>query len=100
QHNTLSVCMCYTCLSPRSDVTTRLEDVPGPKIVAVLSPMSGEGKSTTSANLAKGLAMDGRRVLLLDADLRPRSMNANFGSKELPDLGSVLKGEAKLQDAI
>jgi capsular exopolysaccharide synthesis family protein len=62
--------------------------------------MSGEGKSTTSANLAKVLAMDGRRVLLFDADMRRPSMNANFGSKELPDLGSVLKGEATLAQAI
>jgi len=84
----------------RSEVTTRLEDVPGPKILAVLSPMSGEGKSTTSANLAKVLAMDGRRVLLFDADMRRPSMNDHFGSKELPDLGSVLRGEATLAQAI
>lgn len=84
----------------RSEVTTRLEDVPGPKILAVLSPMSSEGKSTTTANLAKVLAMDGRKVLIFDADMRRPTMNANFGSKELPDLGAVLKGEARLSDAI
>jgi succinoglycan biosynthesis transport protein ExoP len=84
----------------RSEVTTRLEDIQGPKVLAVLSPMSGEGKSTTTVNLSKVLAMDGRRVLIFDADMRRPTMNSNFGSKEMPDLGSVLKGEAKLEDAI
>ena len=95
-----SIAEFETFRAMRSEVTTRLEDIPGPKILAVLSPMSGEGKSTTTANLAKVLAMDGRRVLIFDADMRRPSMNSNFGSKELPDLGAVLKGEAQLQDAI
>ena len=84
----------------RSELITRLEDVQGPKIVAVLSPMSGEGKSTVTANLAKVLAMDGRKVLIFDADMRRPTMNPNFGSKDTPDLGSVLKGEAQLREAI
>lgn len=84
----------------RSEVTTRLEDIKGPKMIAVVSPMSGEGKSTTTANLAKVLAMDGRRVLIFDADMRRPTMNSNFGSKELPDLGAVIKGEAILSQAI
>jgi succinoglycan biosynthesis transport protein ExoP len=95
-----SVAEFETFRALRSEVTTRLEDIPGPKVVAVLSPMSGEGKSTTTANLSKVLAMDGRKVLIFDADMRRPTMNSNFGSKELPDLGSVIKGEAKLQDAI
>jgi capsular exopolysaccharide synthesis family protein len=84
----------------RSEVTTRLENLQGSKVVAVLSPMSGEGKSTTTANLAKVLAMDGRKVLIFDADMRRPTMNPNFGSKEIPDLGSVLRGEADLRQAI
>ena len=95
-----SIAEFETFRAMRSEVTTRLEDIKGPKVLAVLSPMSGEGKSTTTVNLAKVLAMDGRRVLIFDADMRRPTMNANFGSKELPDLGSVLRGEAKLEDAI
>jgi len=76
----------------RSELTTRLEDVAGPKVVAVLSPMSGEGKSTVSTNLAKVLAMDGRKVLIFDADMRRPTMNPQLGSKEMPDLGAVLAG--------
>jgi capsular exopolysaccharide synthesis family protein len=86
--------------SLRAQLTTRLEDVPGTKTVAVLSPMSTEGKSTVTANLAKVLAMDGRRVLIFDADMRRPTMCPQFGSKELPDLQKVLLGEANLSDAI
>jgi capsular exopolysaccharide synthesis family protein len=84
----------------RAEVTTRLEDVKGPKVLAILSPMSSEGKSTVTVNLAKVLAMDGRRVLIFDADMRRPTMNPHFGSKEMPDLGKVLHGEAALKDAI
>jgi succinoglycan biosynthesis transport protein ExoP len=95
-----SIAEFETFRAMRSEVTTRLEELPGTKIVAVLSPMSGEGKSTTTVNLAKVLAMDGRRVLIFDADMRRPSMNVNFGTNDMPDLGSVLKGEAALNQAI
>ena len=38
------------------------------KIVSVFSRKGGVGKTTTAANLATALAMDGGRVLALDAD--------------------------------
>jgi receptor protein-tyrosine kinase len=95
-----SVAEFETFRAMRSEVTTRLEDVKGSKVIAVLSPMSGEGKSTTTVNLAKVLAMDGRRVLIFDADMRRPSMNFTFGSSDTPDLGSVLRGDAKLESAI
>jgi capsular exopolysaccharide synthesis family protein len=84
----------------RAEVTTRLENILGPKMLAILSPMNSEGKSTVTANLAKLLAMDGRRVLIFDADMRRPTMNPHFGSKEMPDLGKVLLGQAGLRDAI
>jgi capsular exopolysaccharide synthesis family protein len=95
-----SVAEFETFRAMRAAVTTRLEDIPGPKILGVLSPMSSEGKSTITANLAKVLAMDGRRVLIFDADMRRPTMNSNFGSTEMPDLGKVLEGEATLEQAI
>jgi capsular exopolysaccharide synthesis family protein len=95
-----SVAEFETFRALRSEVTTRLEGVQGAKAVAVLSPMSGEGKSTVTANLAKVLAMDGRKVLIFDADMRRPTMNPNFGSTEAPDLGAVLRGEAELRQAI
>jgi capsular exopolysaccharide synthesis family protein len=95
-----SVAEFETFRALRAEVTTRLENVAGPKVLAVLSPMSSEGKSTVTVNLAKVLAMDGRRVLLFDADMRRPTMNPHFGSRELPDLGQVLQGGAELRQAI
>ncbi len=47
-------------------------------VVAVTSPGAGEGKTATSANLAVVLAQLGKRVLLLDADLRKPRLHRIF----------------------
>ncbi len=44
------------------------------RVVAVTSTCSGEGKTTTAANLAMALAEDGSRVVLVDGDLRNQSV--------------------------
>ncbi len=40
------------------------------KTILITSPTSGDGKTTVASNLAIGLAQVGKRVLLLDCDLR------------------------------
>ena len=57
------------------DGTDRLRLQP-PQVVLITSARAGEGKSTTSANLAVTLAETGKRVLLLDADFRNPSLHA------------------------
>jgi capsular exopolysaccharide synthesis family protein len=53
--------------------------VPGPgAVIVVTSVHPGEGKSFTSANLASAWARAGRRVLLVDGDLRKPNMSAYF----------------------
>ncbi|HVR87012.1 MAG TPA: exopolysaccharide transport family protein, partial [Planctomycetota bacterium] len=63
----------------RAELITRLEKVQGAKVVCVLSALQSEGKSTVTANLAKVLAMEGRRVLIFDADLRRPSQRKLIG---------------------
>lgn len=48
------------------------------KLVLVTSALAGEGKSTIAANLASFLAMTGKRVLLVDADLRHPVLDQHF----------------------
>lgn len=49
------------------------------KLLLVTSAQPGEGKTTTSANLAAAFARQGRRVLLVDADLRRPRVHTLFG---------------------
>jgi len=48
------------------------------KMVMVTSALAGEGKSTVAANIASFLAMSGKRVLLVDADLRHPVLDQHF----------------------
>jgi capsular exopolysaccharide synthesis family protein len=67
--------------------------------VLVTSTGSGEGKSTTVANLAVALAQSERSVLLVDADLRRPRLNVLFRQPSVPGLSSYLAGDA-LQAAV
>lgn len=62
------------------------------KLVAVASALSGEGRSTVAANLAVFLAMSGKRVLLVDADLRRPSLYVHFKLDKRVGLSSMLQG--------
>lgn len=50
------------------------------KVIAISSPIAGDGKTTTSINLARALSQSsGARVLLIDADLRRGSLGEHLG---------------------
>ena len=71
------------------------------KVIAVTSAISGEGKSTISANLAIACAMSGKKVLLIDADMRRASQQVIFGyDQHLPGLSDVLIGKCKWWDVV
>src|SRR5258708_34545904 len=61
--------------------------------IGVTSAAAGEGKSTTVANLAIALAEGGRRVIVIDADLRRPSMHTLFGVDLREGLSNMLLGE-------
>jgi non-specific protein-tyrosine kinase len=61
--------------------------------IGVTSAAEGEGKSTTVANLALALAQSGRRVIVVDADLRRPGQHTLFGVQREEGLANVLLGD-------
>lgn len=71
------------------------------KVITLTSAQTGEGKSTTSVNLAISFARAGFRTLLIDADTRNFVMSGTFKSNErYQGLTSFLSGNAELSDVI
>ncbi|MDO5444471.1 MAG: CpsD/CapB family tyrosine-protein kinase [Eubacteriales bacterium] len=62
----------------------------GCKIIGVTSSRTSEGKSTTSVNLAYSLAQLGKKVLLVDCDMRRPSLNEKLGFSLSPGLSNLL----------
>lgn len=72
----------------------------GKNSFVVTSTVAGEGKTTTSLNMAMALAEAGKRVLLVDADLRRPRVAENLGLEGAAGLTTVLIGRASLEDVV
>jgi polysaccharide biosynthesis transport protein len=70
------------------------------KTIMVTSAAPGEGKSTTAANLGVALAWAGKRVVLVDLDLRRPSLHRFFGLDESTGLTTVALGDRSLEEAL
>jgi succinoglycan biosynthesis transport protein ExoP len=69
-------------------------------LLAVTSALPGEGKSTTTAHLALSLAREGRRVLVLDCDLRAPRQQDLWQVASNGGLTAVLDGTSALSDVV
>ena len=70
------------------------------QVVAVTSSLPGEGKTTTAICLARSAALRGGRVLVVDCDLRRRTVNRMLDAEPGVGLLEVLSGDATLEQAI
>jgi capsular exopolysaccharide synthesis family protein len=71
-----------------------------PRCLLVTSATPAEGKSTTALTLARNFAQLGKKVLLIDADLRNPSLHRALGVENSAGLSNYLAGASKATDVI
>jgi len=96
--------------APRSQVaeayrvirTALLLSQPGspPRVILVTSSLAAEGKSTTTYNLATSFALMGKRVLIIDADLRKPSIHRFVAQNSSQGLSNLLTGTGTLNEVL
>ena len=70
------------------------------KTLLITSSMPGEGKSTTAANLAYLFAQEGKRVILVDGDMRKPTVHYTFHLTNTIGLSNVLTKKVSVMDAV
>jgi capsular exopolysaccharide synthesis family protein len=68
--------------------------------ILITSPSPGDGKSTVAANLAAGLALNGRRILLVDANFRRPEIHNIFGFANEQGFSNVLASLDNFENAV
>lgn len=84
----------------RTNVTFSLAGVDGCKVIAVSSSSQREGKSTTAANLALSFTQAGKRVILIDCDLRKPKIARLLSMSAEDGLVNALMDASKLEESI
>lgn len=70
------------------------------QVIECTSPNQGDGKSTLAGNLAVSIAQTGRKVLIVDCDLRRPRLHEMFGLTNDVGLTEVIMGESEPWDAV
>jgi len=87
----------YKSIRTRIDLLRRNWDG---KVFMVTSPQPADGKTTTASNLAICIAQSGRKVLLIDADLRRPSQHTLHGLPRSPGLTEILNDQIPFHQAV
>ena len=70
----------------------------GCNVIAITSSAAGEGKTVTCINVAISLAQSGKKVLLIDSDMRKPQIAPTLGLKSMPGLSELLSGVEELTE--
>lgn len=99
-----------TSINPASIITEQFRTVrtnikfamPDKDVQTILftSASPGEGKSTTAANVGIVFAQEGKKVLLIDSDMRKPSMHYTFQTSNSPGLSNILSKQWSVSDVI
>jgi capsular exopolysaccharide synthesis family protein len=69
-------------------------------VIQITSPTPGDGKSTLASNLAVSIAQSGKRVLLIDADMRRPRQHTTFGIESSRGFATVLSGQSEWRESL
>lgn len=71
-------------------------------VIAVISGKGGVGKTTATANVGLGLALNGKKCIVVDFDIGQRNLDMILGleNRVVYDLVQVMDGEAKIKQAL
>lgn len=75
-----------------------IDNTPGSKLVAISSTISGEGKTFVAINIAGILAFTGKKVILIDLDMRKPKIHKGFGVKNDIGMSNLLTGEHAIEE--
>ena len=84
----------------RTAVVFQPADGASTRLIAVTSTQPFEGKTTCACHLATVLALGGKRVLLMDADMRRPGVHRAFALSNTNGLSRVLAGETRIRSAV
>lgn len=88
---------CYKMLRSNIAYVTEKNDS---KVIMFTSSAASEGKTTTITNLAIAFANEGKKVLVVDADLRRPQVHNRFGLRQTPGLTNLLYSKHALDRII
>ena len=94
---TSPIAEAYASIRTSLDFSTN-KGVPGSLLVTSSQP--SEGKSTSSIAISEGYAKSGKRVLLVDADLRRPSLHGYLGAKNKEGFVALLTGKSSLEEEV
>ncbi len=77
-----------------------ISNKPGAKLVAISSTISGEGKTFIAINIAGIIAYSGKKVIILDLDMRKPKIHLGFGVQNIKGMSTILIEKDSIENCI